>query len=78
MYDCHPQPLHQLPFDQGVHAHQSGFNPSSVVYVPELIRAILRYLASIEMQMVVMTSSELHQIFSRIHVGADDCGILSA
>ena len=24
MYDCHPQPSHHLPFDQGVHTHQSG------------------------------------------------------
>ena len=37
MYDCHPQPWHQLPFDQGV---QIVISPSSVVYVPELIRVI--------------------------------------
>ena len=33
MYDCHPQPLHQLPFDQGV---EIVISPSLVVYVPEL------------------------------------------
>ena len=33
MYDCHPQPLHQLPFDQRVQI-------SLVVYVPESIGAI--------------------------------------
>ena len=38
------------------HAHQS------VVYVPEVIRAILRYLALIEMQSVVMTLSALVQV----------------
>ena len=54
MYDCHPQPSHQLPFDQGF---QIVISPSSVVYVPELIRP--RYFASIETQSVVMTSSEL-------------------
>jgi len=34
------------------------YNPSSVVYVPEPIRAIYWYLPSIEMQSVVMTLSE--------------------
>ena len=24
MYDCHPQPSHQLPFDHAVQAHQLG------------------------------------------------------
>ena len=37
MFDCHPQPSHHLPFDQGV---QIVISPSSVVYVPELIKVI--------------------------------------
>ena len=64
MYDCHPQPSHQLPFDQGV---QIVISPSSVVYVPELIRVIQRYFASIETQSVVMTSSKL-KVQKQIHI----------
>ena len=33
MYDCHPQPSHQLPFDQGF---LTVISPSSVVHAPEL------------------------------------------
>ena len=55
MYDCHPQPWIQLPFDQGV---QIVISPSLVVYVPELIKAILWYFASTETQSIVMTLSE--------------------
>ena len=55
MYDCHLLSSHQFPFDQGV---QTVISPSSVVYVPELIRAIQRYFASIETRSVVMTSLE--------------------
>ena len=58
MYNCHPQPSHQLPFDQGV---QIVISPSTVVYVPELNRVIYQYFASIETQLVVMTSSEWRQ-----------------
>ena len=47
-----------LPFDQGVHAHQSDYSPNSVVYVPKPIRAIQWYLASIETQSVDMTLSK--------------------
>ena len=38
------------------------YNPSSVVYVPEPIRAILWYLALIETQSVVMTLSKFAAI----------------
>ena len=40
------------------------YSPSSVVYVPEPIRAILQYLASIETYLVVMTLSQFLGPFS--------------
>ena len=41
MYQCHPQSVHQLPFDQGVQmANTYMDNQSSVVYVPEPIKAL--------------------------------------
>ena len=37
MYQNWPSKLHQLPFDQGI---QIVINPSSVVYVPQPMRAL--------------------------------------